>query len=499
MSRSQRMAALSLLFLFLISSLCARADPHPQEKDGGGGVAGMPLWCVAKNNAEDSALQSALDWACGPGGADCAPIQPGGPCFQSRDVQSLASFAFNDYFRRRGSSPSDCDFAGCAALTSLDPSINNCRFPSSSSVGNGSFIGSTNTSLGSYGADMNGATSLLSSKSWEKVVKISLLLLAIGAVRMGSGGWFRTIINRKKTKHDKPKQSKGSVSDRPNGLKWKNHSHKGFNSLYRAASSVNPEDGITIKDIAAIRIQTAFRRFKARKTLRSLKGIKRLQVLSQTHPVKKQGTTTLNYIQSWSKIQMEIRARRACMVAEGRIKQKKLDNQLKLEAKLHDLQVEWCGGSDTMEEILTRIQQREEAAVKRERAMAYAFSHQWRANQSQGPLVYEVGKGNWGWSWMERWIAARPWESRLPYQSFSPNKAQKKAGGSKVAKNTNSTTRGISSSGKTSASDGKGSTNKKTLESSDNKTVDQEPNPKPKTKNGKQDQQLQPHISDNAG
>jgi len=39
-------------------------------------------------------------------------------------------------------------------------------------------------------------------------------------------------------------------------------------------------------------------------------------------------------------------------------------------------QVEWCGGSDTMEEILSRIHQREEAAIKRERAMAYAFSHQ---------------------------------------------------------------------------------------------------------------------------
>lgn len=39
-------------------------------------------------------------------------------------------------------------------------------------------------------------------------------------------------------------------------------------------------------------------------------------------------------------------------------------------------QVEWCGGSETMEEILARIHQREEAAVKRERTMAYAFSHQ---------------------------------------------------------------------------------------------------------------------------
>ena len=29
-----------------------------------------------------------------------------------------------------------------------------------------------------------------------------------------------------------------------------------------------------------------------------------------------------------------------------------------------------------MEEILSRLQQREEAAIKRERTMAYAFSHQ---------------------------------------------------------------------------------------------------------------------------
>lgn len=40
--------------------------------------------------------------------------------------------------------------------------------------------------------------------------------------------------------------------------------------------------------------------------------------------------------------------------------------------------MEWSGGADTMEEILSRIHEREEAAVKRERAMAYAFSHQVR-------------------------------------------------------------------------------------------------------------------------
>lgn len=38
--------------------------------------------------------------------------------------------------------------------------------------------------------------------------------------------------------------------------------------------------------------------------------------------------------------------------------------------------MEWSNGPETMEEVLARIHLREEAAVKRERAMAYAFSHQ---------------------------------------------------------------------------------------------------------------------------
>lgn len=51
-----------------------------------------------------------------------------------------------------------------------------------------------------------------------------------------------------------------------------------------------------------------------------------------------------------------------------------------LSTGLPKLQVEWSGGSETMEETLGRIHQREEAAVKRERTLAYAFSHQvWKS------------------------------------------------------------------------------------------------------------------------
>lgn len=80
------------------------------------------LWCVAKNNAEDAALQGALDWACGPGGADCSPIQQGGPCYDPNDVQMMASYAFNDYYLKHGLTDDSCSFSNNAAVTSLNPS-----------------------------------------------------------------------------------------------------------------------------------------------------------------------------------------------------------------------------------------------------------------------------------------------------------------------------------------------------------------------------------------
>ncbi|KAJ8534878.1 hypothetical protein K7X08_016606 [Anisodus acutangulus] len=179
------------------------------------------------------------------------------------------------------------------------------------------------------------------------------------------------------------------------------------------------ELGMPSEDKAATRIPTAFRAYMARKTFRCLKGISRLHSMTKGFSVKNQASATLSALHSWNRIQAEIRARHVRMVMEGRLKQKKMENQLKLETKLHNLEVEWSGGPETMEVIVSRIHQREEAAVKRERTMAYAFSYQWRANSNPifGSSKHDLGKANWGWSWTDRWIAARPWESRIPVQS----------------------------------------------------------------------------------
>ncbi|XP_027367130.1 protein IQ-DOMAIN 1-like [Abrus precatorius] len=234
---------------------------------------------------------------------------------------------------------------------------------------------------------------------------------------MGSGDWFKTIISLGKSKGGRSKKAKGILAPKKvNASKSNNCTRKESNGLANGTKSESlVSAGVSIETVAATRIQTAFRAYKARKALGRLKGFTKLKILTDGYSVKKQASTAITYLHSWSKIQSEIRARRICMVTEDRIRRKKLESQLKLEAKLHDLEVEWCGGSETMEEILGRIHQREEAAVKRERAMAYAFSHQWRANSSQSQLLgnYELSKANWGWSWKERWIAARPWESRV--------------------------------------------------------------------------------------
>lgn len=110
------------LFTVTLVLVCCSVLSSAQNKGGGGGGGTVELWCVAKNNAADSALQTAIDWACGPGGADCGPIQQGGPCYDPSDIQKTASYAFNDYFLKHGMTEDSCFFDNTAALTSLNPS-----------------------------------------------------------------------------------------------------------------------------------------------------------------------------------------------------------------------------------------------------------------------------------------------------------------------------------------------------------------------------------------
>ncbi|XP_050223098.1 glucan endo-1,3-beta-glucosidase 12-like [Mercurialis annua] len=89
-------------------------------------------WCIAKSGVSETALQSALDYACGMGGADCSQIQQGGNCYNPSTLQNHASYAFNSYYQKNPTATS-CDFGGTASIVSSNPSTGSCVFPSSSS------------------------------------------------------------------------------------------------------------------------------------------------------------------------------------------------------------------------------------------------------------------------------------------------------------------------------------------------------------------------------
>lgn len=84
-------------------------------------TTGGGSWCIASPNASPTALQVALDYACGYGGADCSAIQTGGSCFEPNTMRDHASYAFNDYYQKNPA-PTSCVFGGTAQLSSTDPS-----------------------------------------------------------------------------------------------------------------------------------------------------------------------------------------------------------------------------------------------------------------------------------------------------------------------------------------------------------------------------------------
>jgi hypothetical protein len=82
-------------------------------------------FCVALQNADPAALQAGLNWACGPGHADCSAIQPGGACYQQNNLPALASYAYNDYYQKMASTGATCSFNATATTTTNDPSNHN--------------------------------------------------------------------------------------------------------------------------------------------------------------------------------------------------------------------------------------------------------------------------------------------------------------------------------------------------------------------------------------
>ncbi|GAB4854909.1 hypothetical protein Ancab_023496 [Ancistrocladus abbreviatus] len=177
-------------------------------------------------------------------------------------------------------------------------------------------------------------------------------------------------------------------------------------------TTISHFSGKSNEEVAAIKIQTAFRGYLARRALRALRGLLRLKLLIEGQSVKHQATTTLRSMQTLARVQSQICARRIRMSEENQALQRQLLQ--KHEKELEKMGEEWDDSTRSKEQIEAKLQSKQEAAMRRERALAYAFSHQQsrKNSRSANPTFMDPNNPHWGWSWLERWMATRPWETR---------------------------------------------------------------------------------------
>ncbi|CBI34598.3 unnamed protein product, partial [Vitis vinifera] len=175
---------------------------------------------------------------------------------------------------------------------------------------------------------------------------------------------------------------------------------------------------------AAVVIQTAFRGYLARTALRALKGLVKLQALVRGHNVRKQAKMTLKCMQALVRVQSRVRDQRARLSHEGSRRSmfaetnslwesrylQEIRHRKSMSRDRSSIADECCGRPHEIEEIEAMFRSRKEGALKREKALAYAFSHQvWRSGRN--PFAGDEEDLEERTKWLQRWMATKRWES----------------------------------------------------------------------------------------
>ncbi|XP_062211303.1 protein IQ-DOMAIN 3-like isoform X2 [Phragmites australis] len=178
---------------------------------------------------------------------------------------------------------------------------------------------------------------------------------------------------------------------------------------------------------AAVAIQSAYRGYLARRALRALKGLVRLQAMIRGQAVRRQTAATLRGLESLVKIQARHRSRAdpndpppdddaLVMLRRGR--------EL-YAAAVHEQEQEskgWDSSTFSKEEMRAMMRSREEAALKRVRALQYASLQNEKIGTTRRQPIPrdEMETLNQRWSWLEEWVGSQPFDKDVPVAHQSP-------------------------------------------------------------------------------
>ncbi|KAL2514611.1 IQ-domain 11 [Forsythia ovata] len=173
--------------------------------------------------------------------------------------------------------------------------------------------------------------------------------------------------------------------------------------LNASFSQLSHEDERGDQDLAATKIQAVFRGYLARKALRALKGVVKLQALIRGWGVRRQAINTLKCLQTIVNIQSEVCAKR-CERVNGTLhfQEYKPQDLGEKDIKIDwNSQKRWDDSTLTREESKVQILSKKEAAVKRERIKEYYLHHRRSAESERDKIS---GRRRY---WLEQWVDAQ--------------------------------------------------------------------------------------------